>query len=87
MGTINKNAIPDEYRRRFNLSSLWDDVNDVPAVFAGIIFLKKIFELTNTRAEPKAQRRPIVLEADTSNEHASMTPTVRGRRDKYVLLE
>lgn len=87
MGTINKNAIPDEYRRRFNLSSLWDDVNDVPAVFEGIIFLKKIFELTNTRAEPKAQRRPIVLEADTSNEHASMTPTVRGRRDKYVLLE
>lgn len=87
MGTINKNAIPDEYRRRFNLSSLWDDVNDIPAVFEGITFLKKMFELTNTRAEPKAQRRPIVLEADTSNEHASMTPTVRGRRDKYVLLE
>jgi hypothetical protein len=82
MGTIKKNAIPDEYRRRFNLSSLWDDVDDVPAAFEGIIFLKKIFELTNTRAEPKAQRRPIVLEADTSNEHANMTPTVRGRRDR-----
>ena len=87
MGTINKNAIPDEYRRRFNLSSLWDDGNDIPAVLEGIIFLKKIFELTNTRAEPKAQRRPIVLEADTSNEHASMTPTVRGNKDKYVLVE
>jgi hypothetical protein len=48
----------------------------------GMIRLKNIFELTKTRADPKAQRRPMEFEADVSNEHASMTPMVRGRRDK-----
>jgi hypothetical protein len=51
-------------------------------VFEGIIFLKKMLELTKTSAEPKAHSRPMVLEADTSNEHASMTPRVRGRRER-----
>jgi hypothetical protein len=61
---------------------LWDDVCDPD----GIIFLKKMLELTNTRAEPNAQRRPVGFEAD-SNVHASMTPTIRGSREKYVLGE
>jgi hypothetical protein len=46
-----------------------------------MIFLKKILELTKTRAEPKAHSNPTALDADMSNEHASMTPTVRGSRD------
>jgi hypothetical protein len=50
-------------------------------------FLKKIFEVTNTIADPKAQRRPTKLEVDMSNVHTSITPKVRGRRDMYVLAE
>lgn len=45
-------------------------------------FLKKIFELTKTRAEPKAQRRPVGLDAETSKVNANMTPMVRGRSDR-----
>jgi hypothetical protein len=39
-------------------------------------------ELTKTSAEPKAQSNPTALDADMSNEHASITPTVKGSRDK-----
>ena len=46
-----------------------------------MIFLKKMLELTNTRAEPKAESKPRKLDADTSNEHASITPIVSGRRE------
>jgi flagellar basal body rod protein FlgF len=53
----------------------------------GIIFLKKMFDETKTIAEPKAQRRPGVLEADISNVQANMTPMVSGNREKYVLAE
>lgn len=53
----------------------------------GMIFLKKMLEETNTSAEPKAQNRPMALEADISNEQANITPKVRGRRDMYVLAE
>jgi hypothetical protein len=81
MGTINKNAIPDEYKSRFILSSLCDDSDEVPSECDGITFLKKILELTKTRAEPKAQSKPIALEAETSDEHANMTPMVRGRSE------
>lgn len=69
------------------MSSLCEVDCDKPPVFDGIIFLKKILELTKTRAEPKAQRRPVAFDADTSNEHASMTPMVSGRSEMYVLLE
>ena len=50
-------------------------------------FLKNIFEDTKMIAEPNAQRRPRALEADMSKEQASITPTVRGRRDMYVFGE
>ena len=81
MGTINKKAIPDEYKSRFILSSLCDVTDEVPSECDGMTFLKKILELTKTRAEPKAQSKPIALEAETSNEHANMTPMVRGRSE------
>ena len=69
------------------MSSLCVEDEGDPVVLDGIIFLKKIFELTNTRAEPKAQNRPMIFEAETSKEHASMTPIVRGSKEIYVLLE
>jgi len=46
-----------------------------------------MFELTNTRAEPNADSKPVGLEAETSKVHASMTPMVRGKREKYVFGE
>lgn len=52
-----------------------------------MIFLKKMFDDTKTMAEPNAHNKPTALEADTSNEQASMTPIVRGNRDTYVLAE
>jgi hypothetical protein len=52
-----------------------------------MIFLKKILDDTKTMAEPKAHNKPMALDADTSNEQASMTPIVRGSRDMYVLAE
>lgn len=73
----------DEYKRRLSLSSLCEDwawLLDLEG--EGIIFLKKMFEETKTRAEPKAQRRPVVFDADMSNVHANITPIVRGRRDR-----
>ena len=42
---------------------------------------------TKTIAEPKAQSRPNAFEADTSNEHASITPIVSGSKDTYVFGE
>lgn len=53
----------------------------------GMIFLKKIFDDTKTIAEPNAHNKPTALDADTSNEHASMTPSIRGSSDMYVLAE
>jgi hypothetical protein len=53
----------------------------------GIIFLKNMLELTKMRAEPKADINPKILDADTSKVHASMTPMVSGRRERYVLAE
>lgn len=50
-------------------------------------FLKKIFDDTKMTAEPNAQIRPRKLDADMSNEHASMTPRVSGSSDRYVLGE
>ena len=81
MGTINKKAIPDEYNNRFILSSLCDVTDEVPSECDGMTFLKKILELTKTRAEPKAQSKPIAFDAETSNEHANMTPMVKGRSE------
>lgn len=46
-----------------------------------------MLEDTKTSAEPKAHRIPIVLDADMSNDVASITPNVRGSRDMYVLAE
>ena len=53
----------------------------------GIIFLKKMFDDTKTIAEPNAHNKPTALDADTSNEQANMTPSVRGSKDMYVLAE
>ena len=58
-----------------------------PPVLEGMIFLKKIFELTKTMADPKAHNMPTTLEAETSKEHASITPIVKGSKEMYVLLE
>lgn len=52
-----------------------------------MIFLKKMLEDTKTMADPNAHRRPVTLEADISNEQASMTPSVSGSSDMYVLAE
>jgi len=46
-----------------------------------MIFLKNILELTKMRADPKADIRPKILDADISKVHASMTPIVSGRRE------
>ena len=43
--------------------------------------MKKMFDETNTIAEANAQRRPSTFDADTSDEHASMTPIMRGRSE------
>jgi hypothetical protein len=82
MGIISTKAVPDEYKRRFSLSSLWEvlDAEEAP-VSDGMTFLKKMLELTKTRADPKAQRRPIAFDAETSNEQASITPNVSGRSE------
>ena len=50
----------------------------------GMIFLKKMLDVTKTIAEPNAQRRPIAFDADMSKLQASMTPIVSGSREKYV---
>jgi hypothetical protein len=49
--------------------------------------LKKIFDDTKTMAEPNAHNKPTALDADTSNEQANMTPSVRGNKDMYVFAE
>ena len=67
------------------MSSLFDIVAAPCALGGGMIFLKKMFCETKTTAEPNAHSRPIILPADTSKLQASMTPRVRGRRDRYVL--
>ena len=73
--------MPDEYKRRFSLSSLWEGVDVEPPAFDGITFLKNILELTKTRADPKAQRRPTAFDAETSKEQASITPNVNGNNE------
>ena len=57
---------------------------DVDVLFVGMIFLKKMLDVTKTIAEPNAQRRPIAFDADMSKLQASMTPIVSGSREKYV---
>ena len=80
--------MPDEYKRRFNLSSLWDVLGaEEPPVCDGMTFLKNMLELTKMSADPKAQRRPIAFDAETSNEKASITPIVNGSSEIYVLPE
>ena len=49
-----------------------------------MIFLKKMFEDTNTSAEPNAHNKPMAFDAETSKLHASITPSVRGSNDRYV---
>lgn len=44
-------------------------------------FLKNMFDDTNTTAEAKAQNSPSAFDADTSNEHANITPSVSGKRE------
>jgi hypothetical protein len=77
IGIIIKKARPEEYSRRLILSSLWEEWP-----FVGIIFLKTMLDDTKTMAEPKADSRPIKSDADTSNEHASMTPNVSGNKER-----
>lgn len=48
----------------------------------GMTFLKKMFCETKMMVDPKAQTRPEKLEKEMSNEHASMTPRVRGSNDR-----
>jgi len=52
-----------------------------------MIFLKNMFEETNINAEPNADMRPMKLEAEKSEEHAIITPKVKGSREIYVLNE
>lgn len=47
----------------------------------GIIFLKKMLEDTKISDEPNAHRRPMKFDADISNVHASMTPSVNGTKE------
>lgn len=49
--------------------------------------MKNMFEDTNTMAEANAQNNPIAFETETSKEQASITPSVRGRREMYVFGE
>ena len=58
-----------------------------PDEFVGITFLKKMLEETNMMAEANAQTSPRKLDADMSNVHASMTPTVNGSNEMYVDAE
>ncbi len=76
-------ARPDEKYNRLILSSLPCDAS----ALVGMTFLKKIFCDTKMRVDPKAQMRPNTLDADMSDEHASMTPRVRGRSETYVAGE
>ena len=46
-----------------------------------------MFDETKTSAEPNAQINPRALDADMSNEHASITPMVSGSSDTYVFGE
>lgn len=68
------------------MSSLCDEA---AAAFGpdGMIFLKKMFELTKTSADPNAHSRPIAFDADMSKLHASITPIVSGSNETYVLAE
>jgi hypothetical protein len=66
------------------LSNLWTGVDTLDGEGEGMIFLKKMFDVTKTIAEPNAQRRPAVLDADISNVQASITPMVSGKRERYV---
>lgn len=65
----------------------WAYVPVDPEPAEGISFLKTMFCETKTMVEPNAQMRPRILEAEMSNEHASMTPRVRGRSERYVAGE
>lgn len=49
--------------------------------------MKKMFCDTKMIAEPNAQISPIMLDAEVSKLHASMTPMVNGSNEKYVLGE
>jgi len=69
------------------LSSLCEETEDEFPDEDGIIFLKKMFEDTKTIAEPKAERRPRIFDAENSEEHAIMTPNVKGSNDMYVWRE
>jgi hypothetical protein len=44
-------------------------------------------EETKTRAEPNAQSRPTRSEPEKCEEQASMTPSVSGKSEMYVLVE
>ena len=46
-------------------------------------FLMKMFWETKTIVEPRAWKRPTTF-AESSKEQASITPSVRGKREKYV---
>ncbi len=83
IGIIRLKAIPEEYNRRLILSNFCDDFVSAPEPpeLLGITFLKKIFEETNTMADPNADASPMKSAVDISNEQASMTPTVRGNND------
>lgn len=48
----------------------------------GMIFLKKMLDVTKIIADPNAMRRPMKSEADMSKLHTSMTPSVRGMRER-----
>jgi hypothetical protein len=56
-------------------------VDAPPPASEGIIFLKKMLELTKTKADPNAQSKPTVFDAEMSNEQASITPIVRGDKE------
>ena len=78
-GIIRTKAIELEKYKRFNLSNFAP--RPIVSEFVGMIFLKKIFCETKIRVDPNAQIKPKILEMVMSNEQASITPMVRGRRE------
>ena len=63
------------------MSSLCAGAAGLPLDDDGMIFLKKMFDDTNTRADPNAESRPSTLDAEKSDEHAKITPSINGNKD------
>lgn len=63
---------------------MWSGVDDPGD---GMTFLKKMFCETNTIVLPNAHTKPKTFDSEMSKEHASMTPRVNGKSERYVAGE